>query len=260
MSAKDDILGEMAFFKGNGEGIESWFSEKLSDVAVEVLSNCEKRPIGVEILNQLLILSHEGGVSEGFFKFYFLSNPHSQGAYWYNPEKLPEYNPAFLRSDQLKSLQHLKWGLRRLYIDGLLYFGNIRQCYRTLRGLKFEQLEEFFRNKIFDSTALIGRNEHLPLTSIAKDDRYLIAETACKTYAPADESMPDLIEFIKGRYREAAAAGKPRIKIKELIAPSDNPSRYDSDQLSFSLDEALEREIANSTELERFPFDLGHVP
>ena len=90
MSAKDDILGEMAFFKGNGEGIESWFSEKLSDVAVEVLSNCEKRPIGVEILNQLLILSHEGGVSEGFFKFYFLSNPHSQGAYWYNPEKLSE--------------------------------------------------------------------------------------------------------------------------------------------------------------------------
>ena len=68
MSAKDDILREMAFFKGNGEGIESWFSEKLSDVAVEVLSNCEKRPIGVEILNQLLILSHEGGVSEGFFK------------------------------------------------------------------------------------------------------------------------------------------------------------------------------------------------
>jgi hypothetical protein len=250
MSTKDDILQEMAFFRGNGEGIESWFSDNISDVAVDVLANCEKRPIGLEVLNQLLILSHEGGISEGFFRFYFLTNPHSQGGYWYNPEKLPGYDPVFLNSSTLQSLRHLKWGLSRLYIDGLLYFGNIRQCYRTLRGLKFEQLATFFRNKAFDPNARTGRNDHLPLTNIAKDDRYLIAETACKTYAPADESMPDLIEFIKGRYTEAVAAGKPRIKIKELIAPSENPSRYDSDQLSFSLDEALEREIQNSAELE----------
>jgi hypothetical protein len=259
MSTKDDLLREMAFFRGNGEGIESWFSEKISDIAVEVLANCEKKPIGLQVLNQLLILSHEGGISEGFFRFYFLSNPHTRDAYWYNPEKLPEYDPTFLSSSHLKSLRHLKWGLTRLYIDGLLYFGNIRQCYRTLRGLDFDQLETFFRSKAFKTTALIRRNEHLPLTNIAKDDRYLIAETACKTYAPADESMPDLIEFIKGRYTEAVAAGKPRIQIKELIAPNGSPSRYDSDQLSFSLDEALEREIKNSAELARISHTVERI-
>jgi hypothetical protein len=147
-------------------------------------------------------------------------------------------------------LNHLKWGLKRLYIDGLLYFGNIRQCYRTLRSLNEIQLHDFFRRKVLDAGALTGRSEHLPLTNIAKDDRYLIAETACKTYAPADESMPDLIEFIKGRYKEAEASGKSRILIKELIVPGLSPSRYDSDQLSFSLDEALDQEIKNTTELE----------
>jgi hypothetical protein len=250
MSNRDYILREMAFFRGNGEGIESWFSESISDVVIEALADCEKRPISVEILNQLLILSHEGGVSRGFFEFYFLLNPHSQGVYWYNPSKLSEFDQSFLQSSHLTSLNHLKWGLKRLYIDGLLYFGNIRQCYRTLRSLNGNQLHDFFGSKVLNARALTERSEHLPLTTIAKDDRYLIAETACKTYAPADESMPDLIEFIKGRYKEAEALGKSRIVIKELIVPGTIPSRYDSDQLSFSLDEALDQEIKSAAELE----------
>lgn len=217
MSNRENILREMAFFRGTGEGIESWFSEGISDVVIDALANCEKKPISIEVLNQLLILSHEGGVSQGFFEFYFLSNPHSQGVYWYNPSKLGEFSQSFLQSTHLISLNHLKWGLKRLYIDGLLYFGNIRQCYRTLRSLNRNQLHDFFGSKVLNSRALTDRSEHLPLTNIAKDDRYLIAETACKTYAPADESMPDLIEFIKGRYKEAEAAGKSRIMIKELI-------------------------------------------
>ena len=250
MSNRDDILREMSFFRGNGEGIESWFSEEISDVVIDALANCEKRPISVETLNQLLILSHEGGVSRGFFEFYFLSNPHSQGVYWYNPSKLAEFDPSFLQSSHLMSLNHLKWGLKRLYIDGLLYFGNIRQCYRTLRSLNGDQLQDFFVKRVLNAHSLAERSDHLPLTNVAKDDRYLIAETACKTYAPADESMPDLIEFIKGRYREAEAIGKSRIMIKDLIVPGAIPSRYDSDQLSFSLDEALDQEIKNTAELE----------
>src|SRR5258705_13182565 len=51
MSNRDDILREMAFFRGNGEGIESWFSESISDVVIDALANCEKRPISVEVLN-----------------------------------------------------------------------------------------------------------------------------------------------------------------------------------------------------------------
>ena len=160
MSNRDDILREMEFFRGNGEGIEAWFSENISDVVIDALANCEKRPISVEVLNQLLILSHEGGVSQGFFEFYFLSNPHSRGIYWYNPSKLDEFDQSFLQSSHLISLNHLKWGLKRLYIDGLLYFGNIRQCYRTLRSLNASQLQDFFGSKVLSARALTGRSEH----------------------------------------------------------------------------------------------------
>jgi hypothetical protein len=250
MSDRDRILDEMSFFRGNGEGIEAWFSESISNVVVDVLANCEKKPISLEILNQILILSHEGGVSEGFFRFYFLSDPHERECCWYDPKKLTEFDQKYLQSSGLISLNHLKWGLKRLYIDGLLYFGNIRQCYRTLRELNLDQLEELFRSKIFNTRALVGRSDHLLLTNIAKDDRYLIAETACKTYAPADESMPDLIEFIKGRYKRAVAGGKSRLKIRDLVAADSAPSRYDTDQLSFSLDEAMEQEVHSSVDLE----------
>jgi hypothetical protein len=81
MSNGDLILREMEFFRGNGEGIETWFSENISEVAANVLANCEKQPISLEVLNQILILSHEGGMSEGFFWFYFLSDPHSRKVY-----------------------------------------------------------------------------------------------------------------------------------------------------------------------------------
>jgi len=240
----------MEFFRGNGEGIEAWFSENISEVAANVLANCEKQPISLEVLNQILVLSHEGGMSEGFFWFYFLSDPHSRKVYWYDPKKLAEFDQAYLRSTKLQTLNHLKWGLKRLYIDALLYFGNIRQCYRTLRDLDRNQLDSFFEKRIFNTQAITGRSDYLPLSTIAKDDRYLIAETACKTYAPADETMPDLLEYIKGRLRVAAAAGRSRVKIKDLVAGDSVSSRYDADQLSFSLDEAMEQEVGSALDLE----------
>ena len=250
MSNRDLILREMEFFRGNGEGIEAWFSENISEVAANVLANCEKQPISLEVLNQILVLSHEGGMSEGFFWFYFLSDPHSRKVYWYDPKKLAEFDQAYLRSTKLQTLNHLKWGLKRLYIDALLYFGNIRQCYRTLRDLDRNQLDSFFEKRIFNTQAITGRSDYLPLSTIAKDDRYLIAETACKTYAPADETMPDLLEYIKGRLRVAAAAGRSRVKIKDLVAGDSVSSRYDADQLSFSLDEAMEQEVGSALDLE----------
>jgi hypothetical protein len=196
MSGKSQLLDEFELFRGNGGGIEGWFSENIPDTVVSVLSDCENHNISLEVLNQLLILSHEGGMTFGFFEFYFLTNPHDRGVYWYDPKKLPEFEERFLGSTAIVSRRQLKWGLKRLYIDGLLYFGNIRQCYRALRSLSKDQLESFFRDRVYDVADFKIRGDYLTLEDITKDDRYLIAEVACKTYAPADESLPSLLEYI----------------------------------------------------------------
>ena len=136
MSIKSQILTEFELFRGNGGGIEAWFTQDIPDTVVDVLANCESRPISCEVLNQLLILSHEAGMSRGFFHFYFQHDPHPDGGSWYDPKALPEFEPRFLSSTELVSLKHLKWGLRRFYMDALLSFGNIRQAYRTLRNAR----------------------------------------------------------------------------------------------------------------------------
>jgi len=247
-SNKKKIIQEFELFRGNGGGIEGWFSDSIPEVVADVLSGCEKNHITLEVLNQLLILSHEGGITWGFFEFYFLTDPHSVGSYWYDPKKLPGFDPSFLTSKAITSLSHLKWGLSRLYIDGLLHFGNIRQCYRCLRTLSKEGLHTFFRERIFSTTDLQSRSSYLPLEDIVKDDRYLIAEVACKTYAPAENGAPTLIQDIKERYRQN---GSKRVKIKDLIAAVPRPeARYDSDQLSFSLGEAIEKEIESAEDLD----------
>ncbi|MDD1531552.1 hypothetical protein C7U92_30650 [Bradyrhizobium sp. WBOS7] len=252
MLDKAGLLKEFELFSGNGGGIEAWFSETMPDVVANHLCNCEVRNIPFEILNQLLILSHEAGMSYGFFNFYFLSNPHPVGAYWYDPKKLPEFDEKFLEASAIINLSHLKWGLHRLYTDGLLYFGNIRECYRSLRGLSKAQLEDFFRARIHDTNDLTSRSDYLPLNHIAKDERYLIAEVACKTYAPADRSMPSLLEYIQRRYEQLSEAGQKRLTVKNLISDSrSQEDKYDEYQLSFSLDEAIDKEVSSAADLEK---------
>jgi hypothetical protein len=190
MSDRAKIISEFELFRGNGGGIEAWFTDRIPDTVVDVLLNCEKRPISSEVLSQLLILSHEGGVSRGFFEFYFSYDPHPDGHSWYDPKKLPEFEERFIGANELLNINHLKWGLRRLYIDALLHFGNIRQAFRTLRTKDKLGIILSLTKQRFNTKDMISRGSGLPLETIAQDDRYLIAEIACKTYDPADTSMP----------------------------------------------------------------------
>ena len=106
-----------------------------------------------------------------------------------------------------------------------------------------DRLKLFFSEKNFQVSDLTSRANYLPLEEIAKDDRYLIAEVACKTYAPADGTLPDLVSHISDRYAEFVKEGRQRQKIKDLITDGPTAGQYDKDQLSFSLDEAMEQEI-----------------
>jgi hypothetical protein len=50
VSAKSKILSEFELFRGNGGGIEAWFTESMPDTVVDVLANCQTRPISCEVL------------------------------------------------------------------------------------------------------------------------------------------------------------------------------------------------------------------
>jgi hypothetical protein len=250
VSAKTKILAEFDLFRGNGGGIEDWFSENLPERVADVLANCEAKPISCEELNQILILSHEAGVSRGFFRHYFCEGTSAISPCPYDPTKLPGFEERFLGSERILSLGHLKWGLYRLYVDSLLLYGNVRQGFRALRGQSADSIARTIARKAFNTEALTSRGEFLPLDTIAKDDRYLIAEIACKTYAPREAGGNELLQFLRKRLATATRHGGRSVTFRDLIKNSGD-EQFPEMQLTFSLDEVLDTNVVDGADLER---------
>jgi hypothetical protein len=171
MLTTEDIVREFELFRGNGPGIESWISSKTPKGILERLAQIAETSISLAQLNQLLILSHEAGVSDCFFAYYWKSGKTLHDVHPYDVTKVPDYSSSFENAPAIHSLQHLKWGLHRFYTDALLYFGNIREAYRALRQKDFSELSTFFKKRRFDTERLKSRGQTLPMQLIAKDDR-----------------------------------------------------------------------------------------
>ena len=119
-------------------GIGSWLSETTGDDIFRRLSELKRQPLSKVQLNQLLAFAHEAPLSRGFFRYYWLVHP---SLHPYNIASLPvTYDDSWMSMGQIVSLDHLYWGLYRLYVDGLLWFGNVRTAYRALRTKTFEEL------------------------------------------------------------------------------------------------------------------------
>ena len=54
------------------------------------------------------------------------------------------------------------------------------------------ELVSFFGSRKFKTDIIKNRGPALPLESIAKDDRYLISEMACKSYGDRPETAGEL--------------------------------------------------------------------
>ena len=135
-------------------------------------------------LNQILHRCSQAGISEGFFRYYFLEIPRKHPY----PVERVLLAGRFRPPDgvtEIKSLQQLEWGIRRFMYDAMLYWGNFRQAFRDLRGCGHKKISKLFESKRIDAGRMTARGKVEVPKPIPQDYRYLISEMACKTYEEA---------------------------------------------------------------------------
>ena len=197
-----------------GEGLPAlikWVVDSVDvrDAVESALDAIEQGGLSWARLNQLMHLCSEAGMSEGFYRYYFLVVPQHHP---YPVEKVfPEghYNlPDGV--GQIKSLQQLQWGIRRFMYDTMIYWGNFRQAYRELRQKTVDEIENLFREKCVNEGRLIRRGKVVGPVDIPRDNRYLISEMACKTYDKRDNlSDCEHVKLALQAFRKLKAEGAP---------------------------------------------------
>jgi len=244
--SKTDILAKFRpLFAGTG-GIDSWLSENAPDAIFGRLDTLGPSPLTQASLNQLLTFNHEAAVSPGFFRYYWLTAP---SAHPYDVQRLEVFDSTWLTAPAITSIDHLRWGVYRLYLDGLLFFGNIRMAFRSLRELDEEELKRLFSSKRMAPETMVDRGEPaFPLEDIAKDSRYLIAEMACKTYGESADSN-DLQSALTSAYVKAGRGGSSRVTIKKLLDDVGEEYTNKQRELRFAATEILEEEIASEFDI-----------
>jgi len=237
----------LPLFAGMG-GIDSWLTKATTPESVfERLSHLDKSPLSRSQLCQLLILSHEAGMSESFFRFYWLSAP----SHVYEVQTVSTFDPDWLTGDSIVSVDHLRWGLYRFYVDALLFFGNVRSAYRTLRGMGELELLEFFEVRKVQTQRLIDRGPPLPLESIPQDNRHLIAEMACKSLDGGHNA--DIVQRLTGAYEDhRRRTGATVVSVDELMDGSYVKKNYPDrqEQFHFAADELGQTVVGSVKELQ----------
>jgi hypothetical protein len=159
---------------------------------------------------------------------------------------VPFFPGKGIKMEHVVSHDHLRWGLYRLYVDALLYFGNINAAYDALRSRTLSELTTLFQQKRFDTEAIARRGPPLPLQQIAKDDRYLISEMVCKTFGDVltdkEEARCLLLDGLKQH------AGS-RITFRQLLEGVSQPST--KDQLLLSFDDILDANLVDADDVNR---------
>lgn len=245
---RDDLFAKFELFSLESGGIGSWINNKTSPLILERLTEIEKAPLSKVQLTQLLVLGHEAPLSDGFFQYYWQEAPAKHD---YDCRSIPGFNEKWIVGDAtIRSLDHLTWGLYRLYVDGLLHFGNVRSAYRALRNLTFDQLENYFQSKRYDTERIKARGPALKLRNVSKDKRYLISEMACKSYG--DKVASDLRNVLFQAYREHRQKSKAPVTVEELLSGETVERNYKDRQIEFkfSADEVLKESIESEEQLE----------
>lgn len=247
---KERILEEFKLLSLGTDGIGGWLGPATDARVFERLARVDAEPLTKVQLNQLLAFGHEAPVSDDFFQYYWLSDP---SRHPYDPKQVPDFDLRWPSATAITSLPHLRWGLQRLYIDGLLYFGNVRTAYRKLRSLTLAELGRFFGKRRFDTQAIKRRGPALPLGTLPRDDRYLISEMACKSYGDGEGGPSALKAALFGALKIHLSRGGGATPIRRLLDPGLLAEEYASRQqeLLFSADDVLDEPVASEADLEQ---------
>ena len=175
------------------------------------LDELPENPLTHSQLNQLLHRSHQAGMTQGFFRFYFLDVPSRHPFAVAAP-------PLDLASvTRIQSMEHLRWGIDRFALDAAFFFGDFRNAYRTLRELSYEDIALFFLDRgEIDTEWMKLRGPTMPMKRIEVDNRHLVSELACKALDRPTEGDVSLAGALLSRaFRENDSR---RIKLKNLVA------------------------------------------
>ena len=244
---KKSILGQFELFQGGSGGLDSWLHPKTPDDVFEALSDIEAHPLSRARFNQLLTLAREAPISQPLFAYYWLEAPDHP----YDVRSIPRYDERWPSSQNISSIDQLYWGLYRFYVDALLYFGSIRTAYQRLRTFSERDLHSFFAGSRYD--ALAERGNPLMLTQIARDNRYLISEMACKSFDTivGTEDANQLEQVLLDLYQEHRAGGGGRVNALQLLTGEYAKAKYGhlETQLRLSADDFLEEVLDDEDSL-----------
>jgi hypothetical protein len=244
---QDEVLENLnLYFPGLFVKSSPFLNSEAGRILLQRLLTMPTDPVTLTQFNQLLHLANEIGVSDGFFRYYFLTLP---GRHPYALDRVFDKVPG-LNESGVSSLEQLKWGLHRFFIDSLLYFGDIRTAYEELHGKSHPELERFFAGKRVDSEGMRARGPALPLHQIPADDRYLIAEIACKGYSPIADGAELLIEDVLLKAYKARGGGT--VRIGDLFGEGSQLARDDPQtqyMLQFTTEEFVEDTVSNENDI-----------
>ena len=266
---KEELIKYFDLFSNTEtDGIELFLNEKAHPTVVDVFTNLDREPLNKVRLTQLFIMSGLPGITNDFFKYYWLTIPEKHP---YKVHKIEDFDESFIKKEdspfEIRSCQHFRWGLRRIYTDGLLYYGNISNGFKHLSSKNKTELELFFNKKRFPSEIIMERGHSLKFNKIPVEDRFLISEMACKSYGDVPKTKSEFMDFLIESYREAVVNGRTKVSFKDLLsierdengkpiknAQYPNPSartKHDSSLLLFQFagTDLMEIEIDNEKEL-----------
>lgn len=246
---RQQLVEEFKLFEGGTGGIDSWLRPDAPDMIFDTLQDIEDNPLSQARLNQLLTLSGEAPMSQALFRHYWVMAPEHP----YDVRQLPGFDENWLGAESIGSIKQLYWGLYRFYVDALLFFGSIRTAYQQLCKLSADELCSFFSRHMVDD--LGGRGEALPPSHIAKDNRYLISEMACKSYEIPEGDGTDasrIAQVLHELYDQHVANSRDPITVQQLIAGEYASNKYAAlqPQLQLSSDDFANELLEARTDLD----------
>lgn len=236
----------LALFTGDTGGIDSWLTGENAELVFERIAKLPAEPLSHSLLNQLLALSHQPPVSRDFFDYYWCRAP----VHPYRVEDIPNFDGNYANFDRIVSVDQLRWGLYRIYVDCLLYFGSIKRGFLALREKDEAELATFFAAERFSTQGLIARGQPISPHAIPIDDRYLIGELACKSFEPSGEDK-DVWFALYGAWVEHKQRAAGRVTYKQLLESACLKPEYAGRQaeFTFAADELLEEVVDDEEQL-----------